>query len=841
MTFEELIETKPRELDRLMKQGARPQFDEIVGYEFRGHKNYAFRKRAQERKFIRGFFGQPQKDHLWGYNVPTVQNALGEKWIPEIDGSQPVRHLFFKVIPSERYRDPKCDPSLVLDYAASGEYEFWDYAKNMVDYMVYPDPVNKDLILGKRYEKVSFIFISVMMFTGYFVLERFQAADYPRESHYFVSHELRTLEKFAEAFYHNCDTVISPQQVAFNVDKQVEQMTSNRRDSFKLILNVVEHVLPLLTGNPSFSKMDVARRKQFLREVFQNTADNVIGDVLRDLSRFKVLITMGYYADKKVHENVGFTPVADRLRLQPDDLKPLGVPRVTVHEPNSTEIQADICVIGSGAGGAVMAFNAAQDGKKVVLIEEGPYVPADQVTHDEGAMSAKLYKEGGLQTTVDFDMTILQGKCLGGTTVINNLICFRLEDADLNENAESGLLKSWRDLGAPIDQAALGQSFDRVEKVIGVRRIEQDIALGNASVLLKGIEQLRQIDSSTGKYRSQLFRKNLKDCLGCGYCNFACPYERKLSMLETYIPEAVKHGARVIVNCHAEKIEAEAGRVKGVRCRVNGNQDLFVQANKVVVACGAIGSSKLLMKSGLGRNVGRRFSFNAATPVFARFPHTVDGFDGVQMGAFIDCDDYMLESLFNPPMSFGMTLPGWFEDHFMRMKQYRNLACAGVLVGTDNESSVKGWSLIPDLVGPVELRLTHSDMMKLKRGMTMLSRVFFAAGAEEVYLTTFKDTVIPRSIYENDRNNEKRAIWSIIDKLVTVTDDLVLNSSHPQGGNVINDDPDQGTVNSKFEVHGCRNLYVCDASVFPTTIRINPQLTIMAMADYAWHTSIGKE
>lgn len=195
------------------------------------------------------------------------------------------------------------------------------------------------------------------------------------------------------------------------------------------------------------------------------------------------------------------------------------------------------------------------------------------------------------------------------------------------------------------------------------------------------------------------------------------------------------------------------------------------------------------------------------------------------MAAYVDSGEAILETLFNPPMAFAVTMPGWFETHFERMKAYNQFATLGVVVGTEATARVKRFSLVRDLIGPIKYKMSDTDLDKLKRGMILAARVFFEAGAESVYPASFVDVEIKR-------DNE---IERLINEHIQKPDDLILNSSHPQGGNAISDDKKIGVVDSEFKVHGYDNLFVCDASVFPTTIRINPQFTIMAMADYFSH------
>ena len=261
---------------------------------------------------------------------------------------------------------------------------------------------------------------------------------------------------------------------------------------------------------------------------------------------------------------------------------------------------------------------------------------------------------------------------------------------------------------------------------------------------------------------------------------------------------------------------------------------LRIQARKIVLSCGAIGSSVLLMKSRIFGNVGQRFSFNAGTPMFALFPDKVNAYDGVQMAAYVDGGDYMLETLFGPPIFFGIAMPGWFGQHFERMRSYDRFANAGVLIGTEANGRVKRSKHARSLLGPVSYAMTPEDLTKLKRGLAMMAQVWFAAGAEAAYPATFADVELRAERFAA-RPDE---ILPHLDRAVRRPEDLTLSSAHPQGGNPMSDDPKRGVVNSNFQVHGFDNLHVCDASVFPTSVRINPQLTIMAMADYFAHLGV---
>jgi hypothetical protein len=202
--------------------------------------------------------------------------------------------------------------------------------------------------------------------------------------------ERRTVESFADAFIEG-PAVISPAEVTANIDAHLDRINSKRTQSLRLTLFVIEHVLPrwsLWPFRKPFSKLTRDARRALIAKHLQNAKST---GLLRDLSRIRTLFALGYYSDTRTHPSTKFVPVVKRAKYHNPDM----------HVPTGPRITTDVCVIGSGAAGAVVAAHLAQQGRTTVLLEEGVHLPAVSSTHDEAAMIAKLYKESGLQATVD--------------------------------------------------------------------------------------------------------------------------------------------------------------------------------------------------------------------------------------------------------------------------------------------------------------------------------------------------------------------------------------------------------------------------------------------------------
>jgi choline dehydrogenase-like flavoprotein len=641
----------------------------------------------------------------------------------------------------------------------------------------------------------------------------------------------RTVEAFAEVFIEGDGEALTPGEVADRIDAQLaDRSHSKRTRSLRLVLFGIEYLFPLVSLRlRPFSKLGAPARRELIDDHLRRAK---AGSPLRNLAKLRALFLAGYYDDPAAHRSIGFVEIADRPRNQgrlPDVTQR---PRLELGSPDPDRVY-DVVVIGSGAGGSVIAHHAATSGRSVLVLEEGRLFGPDDIDQSEAAMTAKLYKEGGLQTTVDLGMSILQGRAVGGTTFINNAICFRLDE---NPGAPD-VLRDWERLGAHIDRGELLAAYQRVEDKLGVEQIPADVGGPNGSVFLDGWNRLLEMGLADRSWPAQRFRKNFDKCAACGYCNWGCAYNRRRAPLETYLPEAVAAGATVAPGCHVEGIELDGDEARRVHYR-RGDEAAGVRARAVVVSAGAIGSSVLLLKSGITRNVGSRFSFNVGTPVLARFPKPLYAFDGDQMAAYVDSGSYLLESSIQPPVGSAISMPGWFRTHFDRMREFASVAALGVLIPSTPTGRVKRLAFWRDLFGPVAWSMADSDLEVMRAGMAKAAELYFAAGADTVYPSTYFDSSLERERFARNGHIDAAAIRAAIDRAAPRAQDLTLNSSHPQGGNPMSDRPDVGVVDSGFRVHDTRNVYVCDASVFPTSIRINPQETIMAFADYAWGTSL---
>ncbi len=460
----------------------------------------------------------------------------------------------------------------------------------------------------------------------------------------------------------------------------------------------------------------------------------------------------------------------------------------------------DVCVVGSGAGGALIAYEAAQRGLEVLVLESGPEVTAEAMGSDELRMIPWLYKDGGLQMNASHDLFVLQGACVGGSTVLSNMVLLRAEDE---------VLRAWRGFGLPFELDQMHAAYTAVEAELGASTPKPSNVSESARAFLRG--------SRSVGLEATFMHKALGDCRGCGLCNVGCPFDTKRSALTTYLHWARRAGARLLAETTAQKLVGRRGHVTSLEAvQGRSRERVRVRARLFVVAAGAIGSSALLLSSGIRSNVGTRVSMNAGAMVAAEFSEQLDAFDADQMSVYLRTPDFCIECTHNPLMSAALTTPGWFEDHGRLMARTRHLAYAGGMVGTEPVGRVS----LSRVFGQEELhfRLTPGDLAKQRSAIRTIAQVFFAAGARRVVLPTHRFVEL----------RSPDDLW-MVEAHVRSQSDIQVGSAHPQGGNPLAEDPARGAVGPDLAVHGYDNLAVCDASVFPTSVRVNPIDTLLAL------------
>ena len=465
----------------------------------------------------------------------------------------------------------------------------------------------------------------------------------------------------------------------------------------------------------------------------------------------------------------------------------------------------DAVVVGSGAGGGVMAFELARRGLDVTVVEAGARWDPTTFEHDELSMFVRAYKQSGLQSTKDHDSLIVQGMAVGGSTVINNAIFLR---ADLDR-----VLEDWGAAGAPVERAPLEAAYAEIADALKVSDLPPDLANRGSNVFLDGCEAT----GIPGEYLDH----NRHVCIGCGWCNYGCRYNRKTSMLVTYIPWAEARGAQVLDRCRDVEVVANGRRASGVRFVRDGREQV-IEADRVVVCAGAIGSSGVLLRSGidLDGRVGRGLHLLGGLFVTAEMEAPVDGFDGIGLCCIAHAGrEIVIESYFAPPLVFSLRLGGWFGSHFNRMLRYRHFVDGGAMVGTDPTGVV---TLDRKRQVQIDFAFSQRDLDRLIAGTKTLARIYLAGGALRVFPSSYEFLELA---HEDD--------LGLLDERIKRPDDLSLGSAHPQGGNAMSQDPGKGVVGMDFRVHGYENLFVADASVFPTNIWANCQATVMAMSHHA--------
>jgi choline dehydrogenase-like flavoprotein len=489
-----------------------------------------------------------------------------------------------------------------------------------------------------------------------------------------------------------------------------------------------------------------------------------------------------------------------------------------------TRVRADVCVVGTGAGGAVAAARLAEAGHEVVLLEEGAFWRPEEFTEREREVGPRLYADGGARATRDLAIPILQGRAVGGGSLVNWLVMLRTPEWVLDEWAAEHGTTGMR-------AADLGGVFDRIEEETHTRVVPDDAHSPANRVLLEGA---RALGWSAGP-----LRVNAQGCIRCGFCGLGCRWGARRGAAEVYLPAALARGARLFADVRAERIELveRGGRapLKRVHATVLEREGaaargrLTVEAPVVVLAAGAVGTPVLLERSGMGGGgVGRWLRLHPTTALFGRYGREMHAGTGLPLSAV--CDEFLrgadgygfwVEAVPYYPGLSAAALPGFGAAHREMMREGATTAASIVLArdGADRGRSSGEVHAGPDGRPRIRYRLAAADRARILRGIEAAARIHFAAGASEV-ATLHSPALRIRSPAE----------LAAMARRPAGPNQLGILSAHVNGTCRIGTDPRTSGCTPDGERHGVPGLYVADGSLCPTAPGVNPQETIMALA-----------
>ena len=617
--------------------------------------------------------------------------------------------------------------------------------------------------------------------------------------------EVTLVDAFCAALFEPGDNVPAPD--AHTVARVVEQVAYLPPDvqlAWRAGLATLATAIRMRSGRP-LHKLTVARRRTLL--------DGLVGPGAgKPLRRLADLVFMpmrvGHFGRQDYLDAVGYPRLINRV--EPEE--PRYMKQVTAAEdlPSDSVVEAEVVVVGTGAGGAAIAAQLAEQGIAVAIVEEGRFHGRQAFSGNPEDRMRALYRDRGLTFTVGSPpISVPLGKMVGGTTAVNSGTCLRVP---------ADVLDAWRaDLGAPTDFTAdrFGRWYDKVESELQVAPNEHRYLGKIADVVARGA-------GSMGLDHRPLPR-NAPGCDGQGVCIFGCPTAAKRSTNVSYIPRALKAGAVLYCGLPMRRILQRGRRAVGVEARgtdaFGAPKRLEIRADAVVIACGSLITPLILRDAGITSPwLGRNLSVHPGMGMLAMCDEPTRPWTAVPQGYGVHGagDGITFEGAYMPPQFLVSTMPLFGAEMTRWMDRHDHVAQFGFMIRDAGD----GWVTR----GPTGRRLVRYELSdrshaRLQRGSAMLAEMLLLGGATEV-LTGFGYRPIVRTV------DEARRIGT--DPLAKA--DFNLLGAHPLGTARMAGNAELGVVDPEHRVFGTANLYVVDGSAVPASLGVNPQITIMAMA-----------
>ena len=539
---------------------------------------------------------------------------------------------------------------------------------------------------------------------------------------------------------------------------------------------------------------------------------------------FKRLSLLAFLGDT---EDDGTNPVWPEIGYPGPVSTPPATPKSirTTTLDGDTTLSCDAVVIGSGAGGGVVAAELSAAGKDVIVLEEGGYYNEADFNQLELAMMRKLYYQGGFAATADAAIALIAGGCLGGGTVVNYTTSFRSPDWLREEWANHYGLTAF----ATDEYTA---SMDAVYERLGVNAAHNRVS-ARERVLERGMRKLG--------WHAAYMPRNVQGCTqdaNCGFCGYGCQSGAKQSTLKTYLLDAYRRRARIVVNCKVDRVLIEDGRAVGVRATVRQPEmpawSLIVRSRAVVAAAGAIGTPALLQRSGVrSAAIGRWLRLHPGIAVLGVFDETLRPWEGslqaVYSDEWINLDGryhgVKLESGPMHPAILAHAIPWRDPTQYRRlMRLLPNMSVLAPLVRDHGGGRVTA----KDGAARVDYRLGKDDLADIRRGIQAAVQIMEAGGAREIF--TGQSAYIA---YRPGQRGGIEAFMNEVDRGGYGPGQMGYFSFHQMGSCRMGNDPATSVVGPDHQAHVVKGLFVADGSAFPSASGVNPMITIMAMAHRA--------
>lgn len=647
-----------------------------------------------------------------------------------------------------------------------------------------------------------------------------------------------------------CNTLAPPVQVAAGTDDPgfahrrasdlniptaletvfTELIDPGSRSEIRLALALLEN--PLINGIISRIALPFSRCNEDQRtQIMQSWAYSDLFPLRKAFQAFKRLTLFFFYT--LLDEN-GYNPNWEAIRYPgpptPPELseRPIRPLSLSADSSRHVVLTADAVVIGSGAGGSVVAAALARAGADVILVEKGGYYAESDFHGRELASSETLFEGRGLLSTDDLGVAILAGTSLGGGTTVNWSASFR---------TPPHVLEEWSRLYGITD--ATGSDYqsalDSVCARLNVNTQHSPPNFQNAA-LERGGKALG--------YQVGVIARNVDGCEDCGFCNFGCQFGAKNSTTRTYLLDAHRDGARIITHAEADRILIERGQAVGITGTArdsNGDPITFTIRAKVVVAAGgAINTPTLLLRSGLTNvHIGRNLHLHPTTVSYGLYADPVRGWSGPIMTRYVShfnriTDGYGV-SIQTAPVHPGLAalVLNWKDGaaHKAMMAQIEHLANL-IVITRDRD----GGRVYLDRHGRAKIAYTLSDYDKahMQAGLLESLRIHRAAGSAEIGAPhTFPyifESSQDDSAFENYLGRVKKAGLH--------KNSFALLSAHQMSSARMAANPALGVIRPDGMTFEVRNLFVADGSALPTALGVNPMITIMAVAQGISHAVV---